>query len=380
MKNGGKRKHKKTKRHRRNDNDLDVDVDVDVDIDIDVDMDSDRRRNPRNKNPNRNNRRESRNRNDRNRNRKVYDNPDGNGLEYNRQHNRPQQGQHYDFDQNLDKPMIQSTAILCPQMQQDHRSGHKKHGKGKLKGKSIGKFAKSAGELAILPLTASYDAMTKGKGKSHGKANHGCANQKQHPSKNKNDHAKHKHKSAKNKDPLKDLSAMNSKDKAIALSSILSAASVSLPVPTITVTATATEIIAFANFRTRTKPTTMTEALTLTATQIDAYEVIRTKTVANTRTELDTVTTTVVSVSTEVMPLSLSFTEILSVTVPSLQMVTQDNYYTVTVKEPAFTTVTSIPPAITEISVSALLQTVTETVTTTAKPVEVFVSTTVVKF
>lgn len=145
-------------------------------------------------------------------------------------------------------------------------------------------------------------------------------------------------------------------------------------------TVTATEVLAFANFRTRTVTTHEVEPVTLTATQINAYEILKTKIKSFLVTTTEVETKRVTELVTTIEPTSIYFTSEVKVKIPTIQIVTHDNYHTITMKEPVFRTVTEVPPAVTRISLSAVLQKVTVTKTKTADPIEVIESVTVVEF
>jgi hypothetical protein len=145
-------------------------------------------------------------------------------------------------------------------------------------------------------------------------------------------------------------------------------------------TVTATEIIAFANIRTRTLVKHYTTPVTVTATQINAYELLKTRVTKVSVTETDTQTNTVTSMVTKTTPESVLYTSYISVVVPTVQVMTNDVYHTVTIKEPVFQTITATPTPETHVSLSVMIQTATVVETRTANPVEVFVSTTVVQF
>lgn len=149
---------------------------------------------------------------------------------------------------------------------------------------------------------------------------------------------------------------------------------------TTTATATATEILAFANFRTRTITQSLTTPVTVTATQINAYEVIKiqisrapvTETVFSYQNYATTTTTTI--------PQTITVTSQVSVVVPSIYTIAQDIFHSVTIKEPIFQTIIFTPPPQVQVSISALIEKVTETLTITATPVQVVVSTTIIEF
>ena len=150
----------------------------------------------------------------------------------------------------------------------------------------------------------------------------------------------------------------------------------SLPASTVT----ATEVLAFANFRTRTVTTHEIEPVTVTATQINAYEILKTQIKKLFVTTTDVETKRVTKRVTDTEPTSIYFTSHIKIKVPTVQLVSHDIYHTVTIKEPVFRTVTHTPPPETRISISAIVEKVTMTETMTAAPVEVFESVTVVEF
>jgi hypothetical protein len=156
----------------------------------------------------------------------------------------------------------------------------------------------------------------------------------------------------------------------------------SLPASTATVitTATATEVLAFANFRTRTVTSYEVEPVTLTATQINAYEILKTKIKKFFVTKTEVATKKVTQRFTAIEPTSIYITSEIKVKVPTIQVVSHNKYHTVTIKEPAFVTVTSTLPAEVQVSLSAVVEKVTVTETRTKDPIEVIKSVTVVEF